>query len=73
MEELTYKSIMTDQTAFNNWLSSDNLSELVRAVEKIDTAGAQIIMGLLEQHKIGFADLSDALQKELSFLVVSNG
>lgn len=73
MEELTYKSIMTDQTAFDSWLHADNLKETVRSVEKIDTAGAQVIIGLLEQQKIAFTDLSDALQNELSFLGVSNG
>jgi ABC-type transporter Mla MlaB component len=73
MEELTYKSIMTDQTAFDSWLQTDNLKVNVRSVEKIDTAGAQVIIGLLEQQKIAFTDLSDALQNELSFLGVSNG
>lgn len=73
MEELTYKSIMTDQTAFDSWLQTDNLKVNVRSVKKIDIAGAQVIIGLLEQQKIAFTDLSDALQNELSFLGVSNG
>jgi DNA-binding MurR/RpiR family transcriptional regulator len=73
MEELTYKSIMTDSTAFDSWLQADDLKTLVRSVEKIDTAGAQVIIGLLEQQKIALTDLSDALQNELSFLGVSNG
>jgi hypothetical protein len=73
MEEMTYKSIMTDQTAFDSWLNSDNLKTNVGSIEKCDTAGAQVIIGLLEQQKIAFTDLSSALQKELSFLGVSNG
>ncbi|MBD3766343.1 MAG: hypothetical protein IE928_00125 [Gammaproteobacteria bacterium] len=73
MEELTYKSIMTDQTAFDSWLQTDNLKASVQTITKIDTAGAQVIIGLLEQQKIAFTDLSEALQNELSFLGVSNG
>lgn len=73
MEELTYKSIMTDQTAFETWLQADNLKSSVHSVKKIDIAGAQVIIGLLEQQKIAFTDLSDELKSELSFLGVSNG
>lgn len=73
MEELTYKSIMNDQAGFESWLFSENLSETVRSIEKIDTAGAQVIIGLLEQQKIALTDFSEALKKELSFLGVTNG
>jgi ABC-type transporter Mla MlaB component len=73
MEELTYKSIMTDQIAFESWLHAENLKTNVHSIEKIDTAGAQVIIGLLEQQKIAFTDLSDVLQNKLSFLGVSNG
>ncbi len=73
MEELTYKNIMTDLPAFEAWLSSSNINDTVRTIEKIDTAGAQVVIGLIEQQKIALTDLSEALQKELSFLGVSNG
>jgi hypothetical protein len=73
MEELTYKSIMTDHSVFINWLASADLKTSVAKIAKIDTAGAQILLGLLQQEKITFADLSESLQNELSFLGVSNG
>lgn len=73
MEELSYKNIMTDVAAFEQWLTASNLKEHIRSVEKIDTAGTQIILGLLQQNKIAFADLSQAVQDELLFLGVSNG
>lgn len=68
MEELTYKNIMTDPDTFQAWLTSDALKENIRTLERIDTAGAQIIMGLLKQQTISFTDLSEALQNELTFL-----
>lgn len=73
MEELTYKSIMNDLAAFETWLTGENLKSSLKSIEKIDTAGAQIVVGLLKEHKIEWSDLSDALQSELLFLGVSNG
>lgn len=71
MEELTYKNIMTDPEQFQAWLTSDTLKETICSVERIDTAGAQIIIGLIQQSVISLTDLSEALQNELIFLGVA--
>lgn len=73
MEELTYKTIMNDKEQFDQFISSANIKIEVKSIEKIDTAGAQIILGLLKEEKIELSDLSDSLQGELLFLGVNNG
>lgn len=70
MEELTYKAIMNDRDNFDLFLLGDNLKAQVKSIEKIDTAGAQVLVGLLQQQKIEASDLSEAVQAELAFLGV---
>jgi hypothetical protein len=70
MEEITYKSIMLDRNAFNLFLMRDDIKSAIKSVEKIDTAGVQILLGLIKEHKIGLSDLSDRVQQEMKFLGV---
>ena len=73
MEELTYKSIMNDKERFDQFIALEDIKAQIKSVEKIDTAGAQIILGLLKEEKIELSDLSDHVQNELLFLGVNNG
>lgn len=73
MEELTYKSIMNDKERFDQFIALEDIKAQINSVEKIDTAGAQIILGLLKEKKIELSDLSDNVQNELLFLGVNNG
>ncbi|MCH9741722.1 MAG: hypothetical protein K0U21_00785 [Proteobacteria bacterium] len=73
MEELTYKSIMNDKERFDQFIALEDIKAQIKSVEKIDTAGAQIILGLLKEEKIELSDLSDNVQNELLFLGVNNG
>jgi len=70
MEEITYKSIMLDRDAFDLFLMRDDIKSAIKSVEKIDTAGVQILMGLIKEEKIELSDLSDTIQGELLFLGV---
>jgi len=70
VEELTYKSIMANKEEFDNFLLSDDIKVQVKQIEKVDTAGAQVLIGLIKEEKIELADLSDATQGELLFLGV---
>ncbi len=70
MEELTYKSIMTNKEDFEHLILRDDIKTQVKQIEKIDTAGAQILIGLINVEKIKLSDLSDATQGELLFLGV---
>lgn len=73
MEELTYKSIMNDKERFDQFIALEDIKAQIKSVEKIDTAGAQIVLGLLKEEKIELSDLSDNVQNELLFLGVNNG
>jgi hypothetical protein len=73
MEELTYKSIMNDKERFDQFIALEDIKAQIKSVEKIDTAGAQIILGLLKEEKVELSDLSDNVQNELLFLGVNNG
>jgi ABC-type transporter Mla MlaB component len=70
MDELTYKSIMANKEEFELFLLSDNIKSQIKQIEKIDTAGAQVLIGLIKEEKIESSDLSDAIQSELLFLGV---
>jgi ABC-type transporter Mla MlaB component len=70
MEELTYKSIMANKEDFENFILRDDIKTQVKQIEKIDTAGAQILIGLMKEEKIELSDLSDTIQSELLFLGV---
>jgi ABC-type transporter Mla MlaB component len=70
MEELTYKSIMANKEEFENFVLRDDIKTQIKQVEKIDTAGAQVLIGLIKEEKIEQSDLSDIIQNELLFLGV---
>ncbi len=70
MDELTYKSIMANKEEFELFLLNHDIKMQVKQIEKIDTAGAQILMGLIKEKKVELSDFSDAIQSELLFLGV---
>ncbi len=70
MDELTYKSIMANKEEFELFLLNHDIKMQVKQIEKIDTAGAQILIGLIKEKKVELSDFSDAIQSELLFLGV---
>ncbi|MCI4410474.1 MAG: hypothetical protein JHC38_02245 [Thiotrichales bacterium] len=64
---------MNDKERFDQFIALEDIKAQIKSVEKIDTAGAQIILGLLKEEKIELSDLSDNVQNELLFLGVNNG
>jgi hypothetical protein len=70
MEELTYRFIMANREEFEHFLLRDDLKRQVNHIKKIDTAGAQILVGLITDKKIEPSDLAEVIQNELLFLGV---
>jgi ABC-type transporter Mla MlaB component len=70
VEELTYKTVMANKEEFENFLLCDDIKIQIKKIAKIDTAGAQILIGLMKEEKIELSDLSDSVQGELLFLGV---
>jgi hypothetical protein len=70
LDELTYKSIMANKEEFELFLLNHDIKMQVKQIEKIDTAGAQILIGLIKEKKVELSDFSDAIQSELLFLGV---
>lgn len=61
---------MANKEEFELFLLNHDIKMQVKQIEKIDTAGAQILIGLIKEKKVELSDFSDAIQSELLFLGV---
>jgi ABC-type transporter Mla MlaB component len=61
---------MANKEEFELFLLNHDIKMQVKQIKKIDTAGAQILIGLIKEKKVELSDFSDAIQIELLFLGV---